>query len=131
VQGPLAPALRRGGRLRPRLDAAAVTAADPGTPDRVRTWTAQNIHVAGRPEWVFVKVHTHGAPEPQAASLLGAGGLALHQALRAFCDKEGWRLHYLTAREMFNVAAAAMEGHGGDPGGYRDHVLRPPPAAGG
>ena len=28
----------------------------------------------GRPEWVFVKVHTHGAPEPQAASLLGEGG---------------------------------------------------------
>ena len=32
---------------------------------------AQGIHVDGRPEWVFVKVHTHGAPEAQAASLLG------------------------------------------------------------
>ena len=35
----------------------------------------------GRPEWVFVKVHTHGAPEAQAASLLGDGGRALHREL--------------------------------------------------
>jgi hypothetical protein len=129
VQGPLAPALRRGGRLRPRLDAAAVTAADPGTMDRVKTWTAQNIHVSGRPEWVFVKVHTHGAPEKQAASLLGEGGDSLHRALADFCER-GWRLHYVTAREMFNIAAAAMEGKSGDPGQYRDHLLAPPPAAG-
>ena len=46
-----------------------------------RRWVDQDIHVEGRPEWVFVKVHTHGAPEAQAASLLGDGGRALHREL--------------------------------------------------
>jgi len=34
------------------------------------------VTVAGRPEWVFVKVHTHGAPELQAASLLAFASIS-------------------------------------------------------
>src|SRR5436190_1427038 len=82
-----------------------------GTPPsawRVRSWVAQEVHVEGRPEWVFVKVHTHGAPEANARSLLGAPGRALHEALRRYNDGHAWRLHYVTAREMYNVAMAAM-----------------------
>jgi hypothetical protein len=128
IEGPLALA-RRPGSLRWRIESAAVTAADPGTPDRVRTWIEQGIHVAGRPEWVFVKVHTHGAPDAQAASLLGDGGLTLHRSLATYNDGRRFLLHYVTAREMFNIAVAAMEGHAGDPGRYRDHVLPPPEVA--
>src|SRR2546423_8037912 len=85
---------------RPRIENSAVTADDPGTPARVRSWVRQGIHVAGRPEWVFVKVHTHGAPEKQAASLLGDGGRAMHTELTTrFNDGQRWRLHYVTARE--------------------------------
>jgi hypothetical protein len=80
---------------------------------------------------VFVKVHTHGAPEAQAESLLGAGGEALHRALQRYNDGRAWRLHYLTAREMYNVAAAAIDGREGDPNGFRDYLLPPPPVAGG
>ena len=127
IEGPLALA-RRG--LGVRIESAAVTAADPPTAARVRTWVEQAIHVAGRPEWVFVKVHTHGAPERQAASLLGEGGAALHRELGArYNDGREWLLHYVTAREMFNVAAAAMDGRRGNPGDYRDYVFAPPPAA--
>src|SRR5262249_38086850 len=85
------------------------------------------IHVEGRPEWVFVKIHTHGAPESQAASLLGDGGRALHQALAHYNDGRRWQLHYVTAREMYNVAMAAMEGRAGNPAEYRDYLLAPPP----
>ena len=35
----------------------------------------------------------------------------------------------MSAREMFNIAVAAMDGHTGNPFDYRDHVLPPPPAA--
>jgi hypothetical protein len=129
IEGPLALA-RRPGRLSFRIESAAVTAADPPSAARVKTWTSQNIHVEGRPEWVFVKVHTHGAPEAQAASLLGDGGRALHRELTTrYNDGRQWVLHYLTAREMFNVASAAMDGHSGDPNDYRDHLLAPPPVA--
>ncbi len=132
IQGPLSLDLRlQPGRLPVRIENAALTAHDPATPRRVRNWVAQNIHVVGRPEWVFVKVHTHGSPEAQAASLLGQGGRALHAALSGlFNDGESWSLHYLTAREMYNVAAAAMDGQAGNPGGFRDYRLPPPAAAG-
>jgi hypothetical protein len=130
IEGPLALAFEPGrGRLpRPRIDSAAVTAKDPATPARLRTWVRQQIHVAGRADWVFVKVHAHGAPEAQAESLLGEGGQMLHEELTThYNDGRRWRLHYVTAREMFNIAIAAMEGRTGDPGAFRDHALPPPP----
>ncbi len=127
IEGPLALA-RRPGTVSVRIDSAALTAKDPATPARIRTWVAQDIHVAGRPEWVFVKVHTHGAPEQHAASLLGPGGLALHEHLTSnYNDGVRWILHYVTAREMFNIAMAAMEYHQGDPNAWRDYLLPPPP----
>ncbi len=130
IEGPLALTLERGpGRLpRPRIDSAAITAQDPATPARIRTWVRQQIHVAGQADWVFVKVHAHGAPEAQAESLLGDGGRMLHRELTTrYNDGQRWRLHYVTAREMFNIALAAMEGRQGDPGLFRDHLLPPPP----
>ncbi len=127
VTGPIALS-RRPGSLQPRIESAAITAKDPGTAARVRTWVEQGISVEGRPEWVFVKVHTHGAPEREAASLLGDGGRAMHEVLTTrYNDGRDWVLHYATARETFNVAIAAMEGHSGDPSRFRDHVLAPPP----
>jgi hypothetical protein len=129
IQGPLALARRSRG-LGMRIECGALTAHDPGTPDRIRTWVAQGIHVAGRPEWIFVKVHTHGAPEAQAESLLGEPGRALHRALtREFNDGRRYVLHYVTAREMFNIALAGMAGQAGNPNQYRDYALSPPPAA--
>ena len=129
IQGPLGFARRARG-LGVRMDCGALTANDPGTAARIRTWVAQGIHVAGRPEWIFVKVHTHGAPEAQAEALLGEPGRALHRALtREFNDGRRYVLHYVTAREMFNIALAGMAGHSGNPNQYRDYALSPPPAA--
>lgn len=130
IQGPIALA-RRAGRAGLRIESSALDAGDPPTPARVDTWAAQDIQVEGRPEWIFVKVHTHGAPERNAASLLGPDGRRLHQYLAArYNDGRRWILHYVTAREMYNVALAAMEGASGDPSAYRDHVVPPPPVAG-
>ena len=128
IEGPLALA-RRAGRARVRIENGDLSGNDPPTASRVATWTKQHIHVAGRPEWVFVKVHTHGTQEGTSDALLGAGSRALHEELTTrYNDGARWRLHYVTAREMYNVAIAAMEGKTGDPGGYRDHRLPPPPA---
>jgi hypothetical protein len=128
VQGPVAPVLRRA-RIPIGIEAGDLTGRLPPTAARVRTWVRQNVHVQGRPEWVFVKVHTHGAQEANAACLLGPGARALHAALARWNDGRRWVLHYVTAREMFNVAMAAMDGKAGDPGAYRDYVLPPPPCA--
>jgi hypothetical protein len=109
------------------IEAGALTAHDPGTRARVRRWVDLGICVVGRPEWVFVKVHTHGAPEGEAAALLGPAGRRMHAELADRCRALGARLHYVTARELYNVACAAMDGHAGDPGRYRDYVVPAPP----
>jgi hypothetical protein len=123
ITGPLALARKRFGV---RIENGALTGDDPPSAERVATWIDQHIHVAGRPEWTFVKVHTHGAIESTAASLLGAGGRALHEALQSYRAR-GWKLHYVTARELFNVARAAMDGNAGDPARFFDYIIPPPP----
>lgn len=126
IEGPLTLARRR---LGVKIENGDVHGGDPPTAERLRRWVAQGIHVAGRPEWVFVKIHTHGAPEKNAKMLLGDGFAALHRALAAYNDGTRWRLHYVTAREMYNLACAAMDGKSGDPHQFRDYALPPPPVA--
>lgn len=116
---------------RARIEGSALTSHDPASHKRVALWGDLGICVEGRPDWVFVKMHTHGAPEPEAASLLGDGGEQLHRLLaERYNDGTRWKLHYVTAREMFNVALAAMDGKRGDPAEYRDYALPRPPAIG-
>jgi len=129
IQGPLAIA-RREGSAGLRIDSAALTARDPGTRSRLRTWISRGIHIAGRPEWVFVKLHTHGAPDEQGASLLGEPGREMHRHLtKLYNDGERFVLHYVTAREMYNIALAGMHGLSGNPNDYRDYSLSPPQVA--
>lgn len=129
IQGPVALSRIKSRRLGVGLEYSAITAADPPIESRIRSWVAANIHVDGRPEWVFVKVYTHGAPETQAAALLGEGWEVLHAGLARVCAERDLSLHYVTAREMYNVAMAAMEGHAGDPAYYYDFRLPKPPVA--
>ncbi len=126
ITGPLALS-RREGRGLPRIEYGALTAHDPGTYSRARTWAGQRIAVGGRPEWIFVKLYTHGSPEKQAASLLGDGGRRLHDGLAELAHARKLALHYVTAREMYNIARAAMAEHAGNPNDYRDFALAPPP----
>jgi hypothetical protein len=107
VEGPLAIA-RRDERARAwRIESGAIDARDPPTGSRVATWVDQRVSIEGRPEWIFVKVHTHGAPEKNAAIMLGDAAARMHGALASkYGDGARWRLHYVTAREMYNVARA-------------------------
>jgi len=128
VQGPLSPTWRKPRwAVFPRLDNGALHAGFPPTPGRFADWLSCGITVSGQPEWVFVKVHTHGAPEPDAEMLLGAETTSFHQGiLEHFNDGRRYRLHYVTAREMVNIIHAAEDGKRGNPGQYRDYVFPPP-----
>ena len=44
-------------------------------------------------------------------------------------DGRRYRLHYVTAREMYNAIRAAERGLAGNPGEYRDLEIGPPPCA--
>ena len=127
VQGPLAPVWRHAKwGVFPRLENGALHAGHPPTLGRFEDWLSCGITVAGRPEWVFVKVHTHGAPEPEAEMLLGEETAEFHRDLHAhYNDGRHHRLHYVTAREMANIIHAAEDGMPGNPGAYRDYRLPP------
>jgi len=112
----------------PRIENAEISGANHPTADRVKLWGRTGIHVAGRPEWVFVKLHTHGCVPANSDVLLGEAMAAMHRSLgQQFNDGEAWQLHYATAREMVNIILAAEDGHDGNPGEYRDYSIACPP----
>jgi len=129
VQGPLGLNWReRKFGVLPRIENADVRRGCPPTPERVDAWVKTGIHVEGRPEWVFVKVHTHGTQERDMDTLLGDAAQRMHQHLeRAYNDGKRYVLHYVTARETYNIIKAAEAGHRGDPHAFRDFLLPPPP----
>jgi hypothetical protein len=112
--------------LVPRLDIAELTARWPGTPDRIERWVRAGIHVKGRPDWIVVKVSCHGAEERSFDALLGGAADRMHAHLEArYRDRPGFRLHYVTARQVYNIVKAAEAGCEGDPGEYRDFIIPP------
>lgn len=131
VQGPLRLNWRerRFGVL-PRIEASDVRRGCPPTAARVDAWVKTGIHVEGRPEWVFVKVHTHGTQEQDMDTLLGTAADAMHSYLeRAYNDGDRHVLHYVSAREVYNIIKAAEAGKSGNPNEYRDFELPPPPSS--
>ncbi|HZU83234.1 MAG TPA: hypothetical protein VE987_09970 [Polyangiaceae bacterium] len=126
VQGPLALARRAPPARGLRIEAAALSHGDPPSAARLATWIGQRVHVQGRPEWVFVKVHAHGAPEKNARVMLGPPMASLHAALSELRSSGALSVHYVTAREMYNVARAAMDGMTGSPEAYFDYEVPPP-----
>jgi hypothetical protein len=110
----------------PRLDIGEITGPWPGTPDRIARWVRAGIHVKGRPEWIVVKVSCHGAEERSFDALLGGAADRMHATLEAhFRDRRGYRLHYVTARQLYNIVKAAEAGCEGDPDEYRDFIIPP------
>jgi hypothetical protein len=128
VQGPLGLNWeRRKLGFLPRLENSDLTAVNPPRPDRMRVWLRQHIHVLGRPEWIFVKLHCHGGPPPNSGVFLGEPYRKFHQHLaETYTEAKGWRLHYVTARELVNILHAAEEGHSGNAGLFRDHRYKLP-----
>jgi hypothetical protein len=98
----------------------------PPRPRRVDRWVEANVGVAGRPEWVFVKVHMHGARPQNFSAYFNSSARQLHSHLaKRYKDGSAWRLHYVTAREAYNIVKAAEAGMTGDPQDYRDFVIAP------
>jgi len=132
VQGPLGLDWknRKYGVL-PRIENADVRASMPPTPARVDQWIKAGIHVTGRPEWLFVKIHTHGTQERDEETLLGAPMHAMHDYLESrYNDGRNYVLHYVSARELYNIVKAAEAGKCGNPGDYRDFLISRPAYAG-
>lgn len=123
-QGPLGINWKR--RPYPRIENASIIAENPPTPERVDYWIQCGIGVKHRPEWTFVKVHTHGAIPRDWDAIFGKTAEKMHAYFRdAYNDRSNYKFHYVTAREAYNICKAAEAGLSGDPNEYRDYLIKP------
>ena len=118
-----------------RLDNGALTGRNAPSLRRLALWKKAAITVAGRPDWLFIKLHTHGMDPVDNENVLRA---PMQQFLAGLIDgaaDRGEILHFVSAREMANILLAACDGREGNPGDYRDYRyklargVRPNPAA--
>lgn len=129
VQGPLGlDWQRRKWGVLPRVENSDLTSANPPAAQRMTGWINAEISVAGAEGWRFVKLHTHGGPERNHGALIGDARRRFHQDLTALAARTGFRLHYVSAREMVNILHAAEDGNGGgDAGLWREYLYSAPP----
>jgi hypothetical protein len=126
VQGPLGlDWQRKKFGIFPSIENGHLTAANPPTRQRLRTWLECRISVEARPNWLFIKLHTHGANPENARMLLGEPMRAFHRSLAELAAIDpSIRFHYVSARELVNILHAAESGHSGEPGRFRDYRYR-------
>jgi len=126
IQGPLA-LFRRRGRLLPGIENGDVSSGNPVTAERIRIWINQRISVRGREDVIFIKVHCHGMKPRNMEYMLEDGlekGLGILES--DFNDGVEFELHYVTAREMTNVALAFNRGKEGSISELRNYRLKWP-----
>ena len=126
IQGPLGLDFAR--RVRawpiPCIENGEVTSRHTASMARLALWQGADITVKGRGEWVFIKLHCHGMDPRDRAAMLGQPVQEFLRQLTAAKAERRYRIHFVTAREMVNIALAACDGRDGDPGQYRDYRLR-------
>jgi hypothetical protein len=125
IQGPLLLACKPGRLLtRPAIENGCLQHGQPPTQRRLDLWLKARVGVPQRPDWFFVKLHTHGATEANQRILLADPMTRFHDMLarRARTDAR-FHVHYVTAREMYNLARAAEAGWGGSVADARDYEL--------
>ena len=127
VQGPLLISFRRWHYgLYPSIDHGDIQGNNPPTPERIADWLGAGISVEGRPEWVFIKVYAHGATaDCRRVMFDGTADRMFADLERRFRSGRRYRLHYVTAREAYNIIRAAEDGLSGNPARYRDYEVKP------
>ena len=55
----------------PRIENGCLQGNQPPALDRLDAWLKARVQIPARPDWYFVKLHTHGAPEGNQRVLLG------------------------------------------------------------
>jgi hypothetical protein len=128
LQGPLGLNWKsRSKGIFPRVETGDICSSNPTSPIRADLWIKQHVHVKGNPNWLFVKLHTHGCIEGNTDVLLGNPLKETFSYLEnKYNDGKNFALHYVSAREMYNIAQAAVDGKTGDPKLFRDYIYQPP-----
>lgn len=111
----------------PQIENSDIRGAMPPTRDRVDLWVDTAISVQDKPDWLFIKIHTHGTQEQDIDTLLGKPFEDMNEYLTTkYNDGENYVLHFVSAREMYNIVKAAEANEHGNPNEYRDYHIKKP-----
>ena len=122
IQGPLVADIGRTLRRRkPAIENGEINERSAMTIERLALWKQAQVGVAGRPDWIFIKLHCHGMHPNQRDAVAGEAFGKFMEDLVGGAPERKETLHFVSAREMTNILLAACDGRGGNPGDYRDY----------
>lgn len=125
VQGPLMVDFnRKNGSRRLHIENGALTGPNPASLRRLNLWKQAAVSVAGRPDWLFIKLHCHGMDQLHESVTLGTPMQKFLGELVDGAEERNETLHFVSTREMMNIILAACDGKEGNPGEYRDYQLK-------
>lgn len=112
VQGPLLfDWSRRKLGLLPRVENGDLLGNHPPSLRRLQLWLKAGVTVQGRPNWRFVKLHTHGCKTGNLEMLLGERMQRFHQELADLhAEQPNFRYHYVSSWEMAQLVHHAERG---------------------
>jgi hypothetical protein len=109
----------------PRLEEGALVYNQPMDLARLNRWLSANVTVKGKSDWVFVKLYCHGFFDYDQSACIGEDARRFFGEIVENGEKTGkYKVHFATAREAFNMVAAAIDGKKGTPNDFRNYRLK-------
>lgn len=111
IQGPLVPDFSRAKwGLIPKVENGDLLASHPPALRRLPQWLKAAVTLYGKPNWRFIKLHTHGCKPVNQQMWLSEQVVNFHRDLARFCaEQPQYRLHYVTAWEMALLVRLAQQ----------------------
>lgn len=108
------------------IEASNLDDTDYAFEERIDYWVNNGTKIPGKENWVFIKLHTHGAREDAWGAMFGSKAENMFRYLEEkYNDRKKYFLHYTTAREMFNLIKSVEAGMVGEPNTFRDYLVSP------
>ncbi|MCC6509021.1 MAG: hypothetical protein IT423_07935 [Pirellulaceae bacterium] len=108
IQGPLVVTSPLLGKI--SIENGNIAGSQPPSEQRLANWIRAQVIVKGQPNWIFIKVHTHGAQEKNSEVLLGESMRGFHECLRRESLRREFEYFYVTAKETAQLVHQAEQG---------------------
>lgn len=126
IQGPIHPFFKNKNPFGLRVLGDSINSNTQMNERRVDLWVKTGIHIKGQRNWIIIKTHIHGAAD--ADIVLGKEMDKIYKYIETkYNDGEDYLLHYVSARELYNIIKAIEDGKEGEnPEEYRNYKIMAP-----
>jgi hypothetical protein len=126
IQGPLHPFFKDNSLFSLRVLGDSINGDPPVNQRRIDYWVKTEMCIKGQEDVIIIKTHTHGATDYKA--VLGDEMEQIFSYLENnYNDGNKYILHYVTARELYNIIKSIEAGEFIiNPNNYRDFLIKPP-----